>query len=121
MIYEIFADAVVVAHLCFILFAVLGGLLVWRWKRLAWIHVPTFFWAMLIEWLGRLCPLTPLENLLRQRGGASGYETSFIAHYILPIIYPPGLTRPVQLILGFLVLAINCGIYGWIFRQKRKN
>ncbi len=114
------ADIIVVLHFAFVIFTVLGGFLVLRWKVLAWIHVPAVVWAVLIEFGGWICPLTPLENLLRVRGGGSGYESGFVEHYILPLLYPSMLTRPLQIALGLLVLGINLGIYWRVFRGKRK-
>ena len=117
MLYRLVADLIVVLHLAFVLFAVLGGFLVLRWKRCAWIHVPAVLWAALIEFAGWVCPLTPLENLLRERGGAIAYRSGFIEHYILPVLYPTVLTRRVQIALGLFVLAINLGIYGWVLHR----
>ena len=118
-LFLITADVVIVIHLAFILFAVLGGFLVWRWRQLAWLHVPAFCWATAIELWGWICPLTPLENWLRERGGKAGYDTGFIEHYLLPLIYPATLTREVQIVLGVLVLAINLSIYGWLLRRGK--
>ena len=112
MIYRLIADFVVLSHLAFILFAAFGGLLVLKYPRCALLHVPALIWAVLISLAGWVCPLTPLENWLRERSGAVGYDTSFIEHYILPIIYPGELTRGIQIFLGLLVLIINLGIYG---------
>ncbi len=112
MIYRLTADFVVLIHLAFILFAAFGGLLVLKYPRCALLHVPALIWAVLISLAGWVCPLTPLENWLRERSGAVGYDTSFIEHYILPIIYPGELTRGMQIFLGLLVLVINLGIYG---------
>jgi hypothetical protein len=114
MIYRVLADAVVVLHLGFVVFAVSGALLVLRWRRVAWLHVPAALWAALIEFMGWVCPLTPLENRLRMLGGASGYGGGFVEHYLLSILYPGGLTRRVQVVLGVLVLALNVGIYAWL-------
>ena len=120
MIYRIAADIVVAIHFAFILFVVAGGLLVWRWKRLGLLHVPAFVWGILISFFGWVCPLTPLENGLRLRGGEAGYTTGFIEHYLLPLIYPTALTRSLQIILGLFVLFVNLGLYGWlIFRRRR--
>jgi hypothetical protein len=121
MLYGVLADFVVMVHFVFVLFAVLGGFLVLRWKRCAWLHVPVVLWAALIEFTGWICPLTPLENWLRAKGGAVGYRSSFIEHYILPVLYPTQLTRQVQIILGLLVLGINLGIYGWVLRRTAKS
>ena len=118
-LFLIAANIVITLHFAFILFAVLGGFLVWRWRKLAWLHIPTLCWAVAIEFWGWTCPLTILENWLREQGGRAGYETGFIEHYLLPLIYPAALTREVQFILGVLVLVINIGIYGWLLRRLR--
>jgi len=117
MFYRVLADLVVLVHLAFVLFAVLGGLLVFRRKRYAWIHVPTVAWASLISFAGWVCPLTPLENWLRETGGAIAYRSGFIEHYILPLLYPAVLTRRVQVILGLLLLGLNLCIYGLVLRS----
>ena len=119
MIYRVLADVVLVLHLCFVLFVVLGGLLALRWPRLAWVHVPVALYGALIEFAGFVCPLTPLENYLRRRGGEAGYAGGFIDHYIMATLYPQGLTRKAQLILGVAVLAINAAIYAvWWLRRR---
>ncbi|MDJ0632751.1 MAG: DUF2784 domain-containing protein [Xenococcaceae cyanobacterium MO_188.B29] len=121
MIYRLIADLVVFIHLLFILFAVLGGLLVLKYHRCALLHLPALVWAVLIALFGWVCPLTPLENWLRELGGVLGYETSFIEHYLLPVIYPGQLTRRIQICLGLLVLSINLVIYGWFTCHTLKN
>jgi hypothetical protein len=122
--YSLLADLVVVAHLTFILFVVAGGLLALRWKRAAWIHLPAAAWGILIEIAGWICPLTPLENRLRLKAGELGYETSFIGHHILPLVYPEELTRNVQFVLAALILVVNALVYavvfGWRSRSSRK-
>ena len=117
MLYRILADLVVLVHLAFILFAVFGGILVPSWKRCVWVHLPAVLWAALIEFMGWVCPLTPLENWLRENGGGSGYRADFVEHHILPILYPDSLTRPSQVALGIFVLGINLGVYGWVVRR----
>lgn len=112
MFYQILADIVVLIHFAFILFVVAGGFLVLRWRRISWIHIPAAVWGTLIEFAGWICPLTPLENQLRAEAGATGYESSFVEHYILPIIYPDALTRNIQILFGLIVLMINLSIYG---------
>jgi hypothetical protein len=121
MIWRILADAVLVVHLAFILFVVLGGLPVLRWPRLAWIHVPVVMWGAAIEFFGWICPLTPLEKWLRVLGGESGYPGGFIAHYLLPLIYPAGLTRNVQLVLGSLVISVNLAVYLVLWWRTRRR
>lgn len=98
----------------------LGGLLVLRWPRMIWLHIPAAVWGVLIEFAGWICPLTPLENRLRSQQGEAGYQGDFIAHYILPVLYPEGLTRRDQLLLGGLALAVNVAIYAWIVLKRRR-
>ncbi|MEP7226704.1 MAG: DUF2784 domain-containing protein [Gemmatimonadales bacterium] len=117
MPYQLLADVVVGVHFLFVLFVVLGGLLVLRWPKLAYLHVPAAIWGAAIELAGWICPLTPLENSLRTQAGSAGYSGGFIEHYILPILYPSALTRDVQLILGFLVIVFNLIIYAYVFRK----
>lgn len=124
MSYRLLADFVVVIHLAFILFAVLGGLFAIRWQRVIWMHIPAVLWGALIEFAGWICPLTPLENWLRFKGGTAGYRVGFIEQYILPLIYPVNLTRNTQFILGLFVLVVNLGVYGSIvirYRSKLKK
>ena len=121
LIYRIAADGVVVLHLGFILFVFLGGLTLLRWPRMIWVHVPAAVWGGLVELIGAPCPLTPLENHLRTGGQAETYSGGFIDHYIMPIVYPPGLTRETQVVLGVLVVAVNCIIYFKILTRPKKD
>ncbi|HEX2094550.1 MAG TPA: DUF2784 domain-containing protein [Longimicrobiaceae bacterium] len=120
MLFRLSADVVLVIHLAFVLFVVLGGLLVLRWPRLAWAHVPAAAWGALIEFAGFICPLTPLEVALRRRGGEAGYEGGFIEHYVTAALYPSGLTREIQIALGVLVLLINGSVYVYLLRRRRR-
>ena len=119
MTYNLLADLVVVIHFLFILFVLGGGLLVLCWRWMAWLHIPAVLWGALVELTGWVCPLTPLENTLRQRAGAAGYTESFVEQYILPVIYPAALTREVQLLLGIAVVLINLWIYSFVLRRSR--
>jgi hypothetical protein len=112
------ADLIVILHFLFVLFVVAGGVLVRRWPRVMWLHIPAAIWGVLIEFTGWICPLTPLEMRLRQQQGEPGYEGDFIAHYIMPLLYPEGLTRRSQLLLGALALAVNLVIYAFVFRNR---
>ena len=114
---SLLADMVVLIHFIFILFVLLGGLLLLWSKRFAWLHLPAVLWAAVVEFTGWICPLTPLENLLRQKSGSFGYHTGFIEHYLHPLIYPVWLTPSIQIALGMAVLIINLGIYGWVFKK----
>lgn len=120
MVHRLLADLVVLVHFGFVLFVILGGMLVLRWKRVAWVHLPAATWGALVEFMGWICPLTPLEIWLRVMAGQSGYQTGFIDHYLLPVLYPQNLTRDTQIWLGVLVLCLNLAIYGWLIRRWMK-
>jgi hypothetical protein len=117
---RILAGAVVAVHLAFVLFVALGGLLVWRWRRLAWAHLPAVAWGVWIELSGGVCPLTPLENHLRRVGGETAYGGDFVGHYLLPMLYPEGLSRGVQAMLAAGVLALNVVVYGRLMLLRRR-
>lgn len=115
------ADCLVLLHLAFIIFVVAGGFTVLKWPWMAWLHVPAAGWGAMIEFRGWVCPLTPLENSLRQLAGEKGYSEGFIEHYILQIIYPPGLTRDIQTGLGIAVILINMLIYGVLLIRSLRS
>lgn len=117
--YAVLADLVLIAHVAFVLFVVGGALLVVRAPRLAWLHLPCAAWGAWIELSGGVCPLTPLEVELRRRAGEAGYAGGFLEHYVVPILYPPGLTREIQIVLGVAVLLLNLGLYAWVWRRRR--
>ncbi len=119
--YRLAADAILLLHLLFILFALFGALLAVHWRWIAWLHLPAAAWAFLVELNGWFCPLTPWENALRLRAGESGYATGFIEHYLLPLIYPAGLTRDIQLLLAGVVVAVNLWLYGWLWQRGRSS
>lgn len=116
MHYWIAANLLVVVHFGFICFVVAGGLLVLKWRWMILIHLPAMLWGVLIEFQGWICPLTPLEQQFWQLAGQAGYTGGFIAHYLLPILYPAFLHRDIQIILGTLVLVINIAVYGWVIK-----
>ncbi|WP_298435146.1 DUF2784 domain-containing protein [Geobacter sp.] len=125
MVFSLAADLVVLVHALFVLFVVAGGVAVIRWPRLAWLHIPAAVWGTLIELGGGVCPLTFLEVRFRRLAGEAGYAGGFIEHYLVPAIYPAGLTRNGQVLLGILVLLWNGGVY-WVAlrrwrRQRRKG
>ncbi len=119
MFYGLLADALVLVHVTFVLFVTLGGLLVWKWHRLAWVHLPAVAWGVWIEWSGGICPLTPLENRLRAGSGDGTYPGDFIQHYVLPVLYPGELTRGVQIALGAFALVINAVVYWYVWKKTR--
>jgi hypothetical protein len=121
MLNALAADLLVVLHLGFILFVAAGGLAVLRWPGLAWIHVPALLWGATIELGGWICPLTPLENTLRLRAGEAGYTAGFIEHYIVPVIYPPGLTREMQIGLGIALVLVNATAYAVVIVRRQRS
>ena len=120
MAYRLLADLVLVAHGSFVLFVVFGGLLVLRWPRAAWLHIPCALWGAWIELAGWICPLTPLEVDLRVRAGEAGYGGGFIERYVTSAIYPQGLTREIQVGLGVAVLVLNVLVYAIAVRRRRR-
>ena len=121
MFWRMAADALVVIHLGFILFVMLGGLLLLRWPSLIWLHVPAVAWGVIVECLHLGCALTPWENQLRRMAGQAGYEGVFIEHYLIPLIYPAGLTPAIQLWLGAIVVLVNAAVYAWLIGRWRRK
>jgi hypothetical protein len=120
MLYGFAADLIVLIHLGFILFVVFGGFLVRKWRWIIYLHLPTVFWGIIVEFTGWTCPLTPWEQSLRSTGGQAGYHGSFIEHYLVPAIYPAHLTRELQYGLGIFVILINLTAYGLLIRRNKK-
>jgi len=121
MLYGILADIVVWIHLGFVLFSVLGALLVVWWRWVLWLHLPAVFWAVWIEMTGKTCPLTPLENWLRNQAGQGGYRGDFVENYLMSVLYPVGLTRNWQIMLALFVIIINSALYGYILFRDRST
>jgi len=121
LFYRVAADLLVLLHLVFILFVVAGGFAVFKWQWMALLHLPAAVWGALIEYRGWVCPLTPWENRLRELAGQQGYTEGFIEHYILQIVYPPGLTRDIQTTLGSIVVVVNLLIYGVLLYRLIRN
>jgi len=118
MLSRALADLVLLVHLGFVLFVAAGGLLLLRWPRLAYVHLPAALWGAVIEFTGGTCPLTPLEQYLRRKGGEAGYSGGFIEHYLTAAIYPSGLTRGIQVALGIIVILVNVTFY-WLWWRRR--
>lgn len=121
MIPSLLADGVLALHVAFLLFVVFGGFLALRRRRVAWVHVPCVLWGAWVEVAGWVCPLTPLENHLRRAAGEAGYPGGFLDHYLAPVLYPSGLTRPIQVGLGIAALALNVGVYVAFIRRGRRG
>ena len=121
MVYRALADCVVLVHAAFVGFVMLGGFLAWRWRPVVWAHVPAALWGAAIEYAGSICPLTPLENALRARAGLEGYGGGFVEHYVIPLLYPAGLTRPAQTVLGTVVVLVNLIAYGVLVRRDLRH
>lgn len=119
MLLRLLADLLVVLHALFVLFVVAGGFLALRWRRLAWLHLPAALWGAVIEFMGWICPLTPLENQLRRLAGEAGYQGGFVEHYLIPTLYPAHYTAALRLTLGALVVVLNAAAYALYFRRRR--
>jgi Protein of Unknown function (DUF2784) len=119
MAWRLLADLLVGLHLAFTGFVIFGGFLAWKWRWALLAHPPALAWGFWVETSGQICPLTPLENQLRQLAGAAGYRGGFLDHYVVSVLYPPGLTRPDQWLLAALLLAINFVAYGALLRRHR--
>jgi hypothetical protein len=116
--YRLIADAVLLLHLAYILFVVFGSLAVLRWPRMAWLHLPSVLWGAWVEYVDWTCPLTPLESMLHKLGGETGFSGDFIDHYLTATIYPEGLTRTAQMVIGTFVLVVNAAVYWRILRHR---
>lgn len=117
--YRFLADAVLALHLAFVVFAIAGGLMAFRWRWAPWVHLPALAWGAAVELTGWTCPLTPLENSLRRAGGEAGYAGGFIEHYLLPILYPDSLTRETQVALGAALVIVNVIVYAIVMWKRR--
>lgn len=120
MLQRVLADLVLVVHLAFVVFAILGGLLALRWRWMPWLHLPAVAWGVAVELAGWICPLTPLENSLRQAGGGTAYAGDFIHHYLVPLLYPAALTRLEQIVLGAGLFFVNAVVYAVVVRRTRR-
>lgn len=122
MDYHLIANLILLLHLAFVGFVLLGGLLALRWRWMPWLHLPAAAWGASVELLGLYCPLTPLENRFRQAAGDAGYAGGFVEHYLLPLLYPAQLTPALQWLLGGLVIGLNLIVYLgiWRYRSRRR-
>jgi hypothetical protein len=114
--YKLAANALALIHFAFIAFVIFGGLLLLKWPKVMWLHVPAAVWGALIEFAGWYCPLTSMENAMLRRAGQSGYSDGFVAHYLFRVIYPAGLTRGLEIAIGVFVLVVNVSVYVRVFR-----
>ena len=121
MWYSWLADLVLCIHVGFVFFVIFGGLLVLKWRWIAWLHLPAAIWGAFVEFTGWICPLTPLENRLREQGGEASYRSDFIAQYLLPVLYPEDLTRDLQLLLGTGVVVLNAAVYWWLWQIQMRG
>ena len=121
MLWQILAEVVLLIHFAFIVFVIIGGWFTRKWRWLLWVHLPAVLWAIALEFGGWICPLTPLENYLRQSSGETGYSGGFLEHYLLSIVYPEGLTPEIQIYLGLGVLLINIVAYSLVWRSRTKG
>jgi uncharacterized protein DUF2784 len=118
---QLLADLVLIVHLAFVVFVLFGGLLVLKWRWVAWLHLPAAIWGAVVEFTGWICPLTPLENWLRTQDGKTSYRSDFIAQYLLPVLYPGDLTRDLQLLFGTVVVVLNAAVYWRLWRIQARD
>ena len=117
-VYAVAADALLALHALFVVFVVMGLVLVviggvrhWRWVRNRWfrlIHLGAIGFVVAQAWAGQICPLTVWENALRRRAGELGYQGSFIGHWLEQLLYydaPLWLFTLVYTLFGLAVLA----------------
>jgi len=121
MLNLLLAESLVLLHFCFILFVLLGGLLALKWPRVIWCHLPAVVWGVIVETLGLICPLTPLENRYRVLAGQEGYAEDFVSHHLLPIIYPANLNVDLQLVLAGSVVILNSVVYFFVIRKRGRK
>ena len=119
MWYSWLADLILCTHAAFVFFVIFGGLLVLKRRWIAWLHLPAAVWGAVVEFTGWICPLTPMENWLREQDGETPYSSDFIAQYLLPVLYPGDLTRELQLLLGTVVVVLNAAVYWWLWRGTK--
>jgi hypothetical protein len=120
MPYKLLADLTAITHLAFVIFIILGGLFAFKWKRMAWVHIPAAVWGAMIEFYGWICPLTYMENYFREEAGIDTMSHGFVAHYIMPVLYPAELTKDLQIKLGIFVIVINLIIYSLVAYRHRR-
>jgi len=120
-VFQLLANATVLLHLAFIAFIVFGGLLALFWPRMAWVHLPLALWGVVVQWMSWVCPLTPLENWFRARGGGATYPDGFVEHYVLPVLYPIGASPRLHWVLGLVVLVANAAIYATVFHRRARE
>ena len=121
MFFRLAADLVLLTHFAFIVLVIGGAIIVFRYPWFAWLHIPAAVWGAYVEITGKICPLTILENFLRISAGQEGYTSSFVERYIVPLIYPVGLTRNLQFWLAGLVVGINVILYGWVLWHRHRR
>ncbi len=119
--FRLLANATVLLHLLFIAFIVFGGLLALFWPRMAWVHLPVALWGVVVQWMSWVCPLTPLENWFRARGGVATYPDGFVEHHVLPVLYPIGIGPRLHWVLGLVVLVANAAIYATVFHRRARE
>lgn len=123
MLFPLLADLVLILHLAFVAFAAFGGLLVLRWPKILWLHLPALLWGVVVQWADWICPLTPLENAMRRRGGEATYAGGFIERYVSQLLYPENLTLELRYLLGIILIAVNVAVYAYVVvaRMRRKS
>jgi hypothetical protein len=120
MMYQLLADFVLLLHFVFVAFALFGGLLVLRYPKMLWLHLPALLWGMVVQLADLICPLTPLENWLRYFGGEEGYAVGFVEHYVGKVLYPENLAVELRYVLGAVLAGVNVAVYFLVWWRKRR-
>ena len=117
--FEIFATLALLLHFSFILFVIFGAILILKFKKIIYLHIPAVAWGAYIELSHSICPLTHLENFFLKKAGKDQYSVDFIENYIFKIIYPPALNYEIQTYLGVILIFVNLLIYYYIVKKIR--
>ena len=118
-VFEIFATLALLLHFSFILFVIFGAILILKFKKIIYVHIPAVTWGVYIELSHSTCPLTHLENFFLKKAGKDQYSVDFIENYIFKIIYPPALNYEIQTYLGVILIFVNLLIYYYIVKKIR--
>ena len=116
-VFEIFATLALLLHFSFILFVIFGAILILKFKKVIYVHIPAVAWGAYIELSHSICPLTHLENYFLKKAGKDQYSVDFIENYIFKIIYPPALNYEIQTYLGVILIFVNLLIYYYIVKK----
>lgn len=117
MTWRLLARAVAAVHVSYVVFVMLGSLLVLRWPALLGVHLLAVVWAGATMIFDLGCPLTPWEKTFWKRGGREPYEEGFLQHHVLRTRFDPASSRRNHILLGAFVLTLNAIVYLVVLRR----